>query len=99
MSDAVGVVFSAQPVRRKSQSSTHSVRSHVRGRNPFRRRSSDSGGSSSEYDPTDAVPHVSKVLDKTCSGDNLKKAILSLLHKLDVVQWRSVPMELVHLVN
>jgi choline kinase len=99
MSDAVGVPFSAQPVRRKSQSSSHSVRSHIRVRNPFRRRSSDSGGSSSEYDSTDVVPHVSKVLDKTRSGDDFKRAILSLLHKLDVAQWRSVPMEVAHLVN
>src|SRR5271169_2309016 len=99
MSDAVGVTFSSQPSRRKSQSSTHSVRSHFRVRNPFRRRSSDSGGSSSEYDPTDTVPNVSKSLDKTLSGDAFKKAILSLLHKLAVAQWRSVPTEVAHIIN
>lgn len=99
MSNPVGVTFLSPPTRRKSQSSTHSVRSHVRVRNPFRRRSSDSGGSSSEYDPTDTVPHVSKSLDKTLTGDAFKAAILSLLHKLAVAQWRSVPTELAHVIN
>ena len=99
MSDAVGLnpIFS-QPNPRKSQSSTHSVRSHLRVRNPYGRRSSDSGGSSSEYDPTDIVPYISESLDKTLSGDAFKKGILSLLHNLAVSQWRSVPIELAHLV-
>jgi len=71
----------------------------LRVRNPFRRRSSDSGGSSSEYDPTDVVPHVSKSLDKTLSGDAFKKAVVSLLQNLAVSQWRSVPIELAHFVS
>jgi choline kinase len=83
-----------------SKPSTHSKHTHIRIRNPFRRRrSSDSGGSSSEYDPADNVPHVSKVLDKTLTGDEFKTAILSLLHKLAVPQWRSIPMELAHLIT
>ena len=65
---------------------------------PFRRRSSDSGASSSEYDPIDTVPHVTKILDVSVSGDEFKISILSLLHKLDVAQWRSVPIELAQLI-
>ena len=100
MSNAVGLnpTFS-QPSRRKSQSSTHSVHSHLRVGRSFRRRSSDPGGSSSEHDPTDTVPHVSKSIDKTLSGDAFKKAILSLLHQLAVSQWRSVPIEFAQLVS
>lgn len=84
-----------------AKSSSHPAQhSHIRIRNPFRRRrSSDSGGSSSEYDPTDNVPHVAKFLDKTLTGDTFKTAILSLLHKLAVPQWRSIPIELAHLIT
>jgi choline kinase len=94
MNDAAGVTTT----RRKSQSSTHSTRSHFRARTPFQRRSSDSGGSSSEYDPTDSVPHIAKSLDKTLRGDAFKGEILSLLHKLGVVQWRSVPVEVANVI-
>src|SRR5271170_1664309 len=86
-------------VRRKSQSSTHSARTHRRVRNPFKRRSSDSGGSSSEYDPTDSVPHVARSLDKTLTGTDFTRAILVLLHKLNVPQWRSIPEDLAHVIN
>lgn len=86
--------------RPKSQSSTHSAHSHHRIRNPFRRRrSSDSGGSSSEYDSTDTVPHVAKSFDKSLSGDKFKTAALSLLHKLAVPQWRSIPLELASIIQ
>ena len=85
--------------RKKSSSPTHSTRSHIRVRTPFRRKSSDSGGSSSEYDPTDSVPHVAKTFDKTLTGDAFKKAVVSLLHKLGVVQWRSVPVQLASLIT
>src|SRR5271154_446976 len=86
-------------VRRKSQSSTHSARSHFRVRNPFKRRSSDSGGSSSEYDPSDNVPHLSKTLDMTLAGDAFKKQILLFLHKLVVAQWRAVPIEVASVIE
>jgi len=83
------------PVRRKSSSSsTHSVRPPIRVRNPFRRRSSDSGGSSSEYEPSDNVPHINKTFDSTVCKDAFKALALSFLHKLEVPQWRSVPLEL-----
>lgn len=90
----------AKPERKKSlsHSSTHLARSHFRIRNPFRRRSSDAGGSSSEHDPPDTVPHVAKTFDKTLTGDALKREVLFLLQKLAVAQWRSVPIELAGLI-
>lgn len=95
----------APPIRRKSTPtvvhSTHSHSHHFRIRNPFhrRRRSSDSGGSSSEYDPTDNVPHVAKSLDKSLTGEEFKIAILSLLHKLAVPHWRSIPLQVAGLIK
>jgi choline kinase len=87
-----------KPIRKKSLSS-HSARSQYKVRASFRRRSSDSGGSSSEYDPTDTVPHVSRSLDRSLRGDAFKKELLVLLHKLEVTQWRSVPAETAHLLS
>ena len=97
MNERVGV--SPEPVRRKSQTSPRSVHSGIRVRNPFKRRSSESGGSSSEYDPSDSVPHVARSLDKTLQGIDFTRAILSLLHKLSVPQWRSIPEDLAHVVD
>lgn len=100
MNETVGVPPSVGgPGRPKPQPSLHSARSGIRVRNPFKRRSSDSGGSSSEYDPTDSVPHVSRSLDKNLQGIEFNRAILSLLHKLNVTQWRSIPEELAHVID
>src|SRR5579871_1068659 len=94
--DDVAALVKAKVERKKSHShsSTHPARSPFRVRTPFRRRSSDSGGSSSEHDPTDAVPHVAKTFDKTLTGDAMKREVILLLHRLAVAQWRSVPIEL-----
>jgi len=97
MNETVGVP--PEPVRRKSQTSLRSVPSGIRVRSPFKRRSSDSGGSSSEYDPSDSVPHVSRTLDKTLQGIDFTRAILSLLHRLSVPQWRSIPEDLAHVIH
>jgi choline kinase len=91
-------------IRRKSSNSTvHSTHSHLRIHNPFRRRrrrgSSDSGGSSSEYDPTDNVPHVAKTPDTSLTGDDFKVVVLSLLHKLAVPQWRSIPIQVASIIE
>jgi choline kinase len=100
MNETVGVAPPvADNVRRKSQTSLHSARTHRRVRNPFKRRSSDSGGSSSEYDPTDSVPHVARSLDKTLAGAEFTRAILVLLQKLNVPHWRSIPEDLAHVIN
>jgi choline kinase len=102
MSETVAIspaVGDPVPVHPKSQTSLHSVRSHIRVRNSFKRRSSDSGGSSSEYDPSDTVPHLTATLDKTLQGTDFNRAILSLLRKLGVAKWRSIPEDLAHLVH
>ena len=94
-------------LRRNSPSgnATHSHSHHIHIPNPFHRRhrrrrgSSDSGGSSSEYDSTDNVPHVAKSLDISLHGDEFKLAVLSLLHKLAVPQWRSIPIQIAPIIE
>jgi choline kinase len=95
MSQAGSLTESSNSTKGKPQSLTRSVRSHFRVHNP----SPNSGGSSSESEAPDTVPHIARSLDRSLSGDSFKKAIVLLLYELGVPQWRSVPIEVASLIS
>lgn len=91
--DGMSSLVKPNSERKTSNLSTHNVNSPLQVSTPFGRKSSDSGGSSIEYDPTDTVPHVATAFDNSLTGDAFKMNVIILLQKLGDTQWRSVPIE------